>query len=67
MSVCLYLANSALHSQYSRSTENEAETIGNPHASEGEERLESSPKGGTETSVPQAEGDVEKEEYVTCS
>ena len=67
MSVCQCLANSALHSQSSRSTENEAETIENPHASEDQERFESSPKEATETSVPQAEGAAEKEEYVTSS
>ena len=67
MSVCQCLANSALHSQCSRSTENEAETIENPHASEDEERFESSPKEATETTVPQAEGAVKDKEYVTIS
>ena len=54
-------------SQCSRSTENEAETIENPHVSEDEERFESSPKEATETTVPQAEGAVEDKEYVTIS
>ena len=67
MSVCQCLANSALHSQYSRSTENETETTDNPHISDDEEKFESSPKEATETTVPQAEGAVEEEEYVTSS
>ena len=60
------LASPTLHAPSSRSTEAKTETltIENPHASEGEGSFESSPKEGTGTTVPLAEGAVEEEEYV---